>query len=187
VLKARLEEAYTYITIFSNLVRYALHLSDKEFIEFEQEYKLLDLYLRLEKLRFGESLTYNIETNEGMEDILLPSMIIQPFVENALVHGLLHKKEGSRHLHIAFLLQDDCLLCTVSDNGIGRAAAKKLQQKRGKEYRSFSGEAIRRRFEVLRQQYHLKNMGYVYEDLNDNNGKACGTRVHICLPIRHAY
>lgn len=187
VLKARLEEAYSYITIFSSLVRYTLHLSDKEFIEFEQEYKLLELYLKLEKLRFGDALTYNIEAADGVEDVLLPSMIIQPFVENALIHGLLHKKEGSKHLHVAFLLKENYLLCTVSDNGIGREAAKRLQQKRGKNYRSFSGEAIRRRFEVLRQQYKLQNMGYVYEDLTDSYGDACGTRVHICLPVQYAY
>jgi hypothetical protein len=91
ILKGDVENSYSYITTFSNLVRRTLNYSDKDFIDFDQEIKLLELYLSLEKLRFKKTLKYEIVA-DNITDILLPPLLIQPFIENALVHGLLHKE-----------------------------------------------------------------------------------------------
>ncbi len=182
ILKGNIEQSYSYITTFSNLVRRTLNYSDKEFIDFEQEIKLLELYLSLEKLRFKNELSYTINT-EGIEDITLPPLLIQPFVENALAHGLLHK-EGEKRLGITFSLGES-LTCTIEDNGIGREKAKAIRERQRNEHESFSGNAIRKRFDILSQS--LKgNFGYIYEDIY-LGGKAAGTKVTLTIPFKQQF
>jgi hypothetical protein len=182
ILKGDVEHSYSYITTFSNLVRRTLNYSEKDFIDFEQEIKLLELYLSLEKLRFKKDFTYTIQY-DGVEDVMLPPLLVQPFIENALVHGLLHK-EGEKHLKITFTLKDE-LTCTIEDNGIGRAAARVIRQRQRAEHESFSGEAIKRRFEILSQVFEGE-FGYEYEDLYENT-TANGTKVTLNIPVRLKY
>ena len=182
ILKGDVERSYSYITTFSNLVRRTLSYSDKDFIDFEQELKLLELYLSLEKLRFKKDFSFNIITND-ITDIQIPPMLIQPFIENALVHGLLHK-EGEKKLTITFTLNHH-LICVVEDNGIGREQAKAIKLRQRSDHESFSVQAIRKRFEILSE--HFKGeLGYTYSDLIEN-GKAVGTRVTIQLPIKRKF
>ncbi len=180
ILKGDVEKSYSYIATFSNLVRRTLNYSDKDFIDFEQEIKLLELYLSLEKLRFKRDLTYSIETN-GIVDIQIPPMLIQPFIENALAHGLLHL-EGEKKLRISFAL-NDVLTCIVEDNGVGRDRSKTIAQRSGHE--SFSGNAIHKRFEILSSALG-GCFNYFYEDLYEDR-KATGTRVVITIPVRREY
>lgn len=182
ILKGDVEQSYSYITTFSNLVRRTLNYSDKDFIDFEQELKLLELYLSLEKLRFKKDFSYHIETNE-ITDVQIPPMLIQPFIENALVHGLLHK-EGEKKLKISFKLNDH-LICLIEDNGIGRDQAKIIKERQRTDHESFSVQAIRRRFEILSVHFQGE-LGYTYEDLEEN-GKPAGTRVRLQIPVRHKY
>lgn len=182
VLKGDIENTYTYITTFSNLVRKTLSYSEKEFIDFEQEVQLLELYLSLEKLRFKKQFEYHI-SGKDIEGIMVPPLLIQPFVENALVHGLLHK-EGDRRLNIHFELKE-VLVCTIEDNGVGREESKQINMRKNKQYESFSTAAIRRRFEILS---HLLtgDLGYDYEDLSEN-GVITGTRVVLKIPVKYRY
>jgi hypothetical protein len=182
ILKGDVEHSYSYITTFSNLVRRTLNYSDKDFIDFEQELKLLELYLSLEKLRFKKDFSFILETN-SITDIQIPPMLIQPFIENALVHGLLHK-EGVKKLKISFKLNDH-LICTIEDNGIGRAQAKAIKERQRIDHESFSVQAIRKRFEILSSHFQGE-LGYTYEDLEEN-GKASGTRVILQIPVRHKF
>jgi len=182
VLKGDIENSYSYITTFSNLVRRTLNYSDKDFIDFEQEIKLLELYLSLEKLRFKKDFTFTIEINNTI-DIMIPPLLVQPFIENSLVHGLLHK-EGSKILKISFELADT-LICTVEDNGIGREKAKARKQRQKTEHESFSGKAIHRRFEIL-SHVHKAEFGYVYEDLK-KDGVGIGTKVILRMPAKHKF
>ncbi|MBN8695329.1 MAG: histidine kinase [Bacteroidetes bacterium] len=182
VLKGDVENSYSYITTFSNLVRRTLNYSEKDFIDFEQEIKLLELYLSLEKLRFKKELNYTIQTN-NITDILIPPLLIQPFVENALIHGLLHK-DGEKRLHIHFELKN-VLICTIEDNGVGREKAKAIKQRQRSEHESFSGKAIHKRFEILSNVFDGA-FGYEYEDLYENKD-ACGTRVILKIPIKHKF
>ncbi|MEO6301559.1 MAG: histidine kinase [Bacteroidia bacterium] len=182
VLKGDVENSYSYITTFSNLVRRTLNYSDKDFIDFDQEIKLLEIYLSLEKLRFKKDLQYTLET-KGIENVMLPPLMIQPFIENALIHGLLHK-EGERKLRITFKL-NETLECIIEDNGIGREKAKAIKQRQKVEHESFSGKAIHNRFEILSNVFKGK-YGYTYEDLYENN-ESIGTRVTLKLPIKHKF
>jgi LytS/YehU family sensor histidine kinase len=182
ILKGDVEHSYSYITTFSNLVRRTLNYSDKDFIDFEQELKLLELYLSLEKLRFKKDFSYDLDSN-GITDIQVPPMMIQPFIENALVHGLLHK-EGEKKLKISFKLNDH-LICIIEDNGIGRAQAKAIKERQRTDHESFSVQAIRKRFEILSSHFQGE-LGYVYEDLEEN-GKPSGTRVILQIPVRHKF
>lgn len=182
ILKGDTEQSYTYITTFSNLVRRTLSYSEKDFIDFEQELKLLELYLSLEKLRFRKDLVYELHA-ENVEDIMIPPLLIQPFIENALVHGLLHK-EGEKKLIIRFELKAD-LVCIIEDNGIGREKAKSIRMRQRSDHESFSGKAIRNRFEILSNVMDGA-FGYTYEDLY-LDGNACGTRVTLTIPVRHKF
>ena len=182
VLRGDIDQSYGFINKFSNLVRRTLDYSDKDFIEFEQEIKLIELYLSLEKLRFKDSLTYTIDEG-GVEDILVPPMLIQPFIENALLHGLLHQ-EGPKELHIAFSL-GEVLTCTVTDNGVGREKAKSIRERQNLEHDSFSGKAIKKRFEIL-EKYFGGSLGFQYEDLYQD-GQAVGTKVVLHIPVKHLY
>lgn len=182
ILKGNVEHSYSYITTFSNLVRRTLSYSEKDFIDFDQEIKLLELYLSLEKLRFKKDFNYSIDF-KNVEDIMLPPLLIQPFIENSLIHGLLHK-EGQKNLKITFELKDT-LICIVEDNGVGREKSKAIKLRQRSEHESFSGKAIHKRFEILSNIYK-GNFGYNYEDLYENN-EAIGTRVILTIPIKHKF
>jgi len=182
VLKGDVENSYSYITTFSNLVRRTLNYSEKDFIDFEQEIKLLELYLSLEKLRFKKDFNYTIECI-GIQDIMIPPLLVQPFIENSLVHGLLHK-DGQKNLKITFELAD-VLICTIEDNGVGREKAKAIKQRQRSEHESFSGKAIHKRFEILSNVFDGE-FGYAYEDLVEN-GTPCGTKVILKIPVKHKF
>jgi hypothetical protein len=177
ILKGNVEYSYSYITTFSNLVRKTLNYSEREFIEFEQEIELLELYLSLEKLRFKSEFTYSIDTN-SISSIKIPPMLIQPFIENALGHGLIHR-DGEKILHISFELQD-VLLCKIEDNGVGRNKAKEIRERQRADHESFSGKAIQKRFEILSNHYNGK-LGFEYEDKIEN-GESTGTIVYLKIP-----
>lgn len=179
VLQGDVENSYTYIATFSSLVRKTLNYSEKDFIDFEEEIQLIEIYLSLEKLRFKKDLDYQINTNK-IDDILIPPLLIQPFIENALVHGLLHK-EGFKKLTISFELNEN-LICTIEDNGIGREKARAIRARQRSEHVSFSGKAIQNRFDILSNIYERK-FGYQYEDLVEN-GIATGTKVSLTIPIQ---
>lgn len=182
VLKGDVTNSYTFITKFSNLVRRTLNYSDKDFIDFDQEAKLLELYLSLEKLRFKESLEFTMETNE-IDDIQVPPMLIQPFIENALLHGLLHK-EGLKKLKIEFKL-GETLICEITDNGIGREKSKEIKERQRSEHESFAIGAIKKRFEILEKHFEGE-LGFEYIDLKEGE-TILGTKVILKIPIKRKF
>lgn len=178
VLKGDKKNSYTYITKFAGLVRKTLNYSDKDLIELHQEVKLIELYLTIEQLRFKEDFEYELDYPEI--EVLVPPMIVQPFIENALVHGLLHK-DGLRKLNITFELKET-LYCEITDNGIGREMAEKIKKRqRGEDHESFSVSANNKRFKILSELYEGQ-FGYTYVDLI-KDGEPCGTKVILMLPI----
>lgn len=179
ILKGDVENSYSSIITFSNLVRKTLDYSGKNHVEFEQEIELIKLYLALEKLRFKSSLTVVLSV-PSIENILIPPMLIQPFIENALLHGLLHK-EGERILTISFEYNEKELICIVEDNGIGRQQSQAIAERRGGKHVSFSGSAIEKRFEILNKSA-IGKVGFHYEDLIED-GVGIGTKVTISIPF----
>ncbi len=183
ILKQDTDASYDYIVLFAELIRNTLSYSNQDFIPLEKESDFLKVYLKLEKLRFGNSFNYsiNLEEKEGLE---VPSLLIQPFIENALVHGLLHKT-GDKKLTINFRFIDDTLQCVITDNGIGRKKAQEIAKRQGNRHESFALNAIEKRLKIFKKQYN-ENIGYVIEDLYKNE-TTIGTKVILTMPFRKRF
>lgn len=148
-----------------------------------EEIEVLELYLTLEHMRFEKSFSYHIQTDEELEadEILIPSMLLQPYVENALWHGLMHKP-ADRNLCIVFRKISDAVFeCVIEDNGIGRKKALELKQQQSKTKRHVSkGMTISKdRIELLQKQEQHALLDII--DKYDEKGKASGTKVVIEL------
>lgn len=179
ILKGDKNASYKYLNKLSVILRNILAHSEKDFIDAEEELKMIISYLDLEQLRFNGQLTYEIEGQDQLQGIELPSMVIQPFVENAVKHGLLHKS-GSKKVIIRFELKE-YLLCEITDNGIGRTASGAIQNSQGINRNSFSTSSIQKRFAILKEYYEL-NLGFDYEDLVEND-EPSGTKVILRIPF----
>ncbi|MBL4705450.1 MAG: histidine kinase, partial [Flavobacteriales bacterium] len=179
VLKGDVDNSYAFINKFASLVRKTLDFSDKDTIRLTDEIKLIQVYLELEKLRFKDNFEFSIILPENGE-VNVPPMLIQPFIENALVHGLLHKK-GIKRLTVTFKL-DLVLTCTIEDNGVGRIKAREIKERQQGHHESFSLTAIKRRFEIL-GNYYDSELGYHYEDLTPTEANDVATRVVLRIPI----
>jgi two-component system, LytTR family, sensor kinase len=179
ILQGNITEANRYLSKFSKLQREVLNHSDQNFISLEKELEVLNLYLELEQLRFDGNFNYEIKIDEAIDDdeIKIPPMIVQPFVENAIWHGLM-TKQGDRWVHIHFSLSsDDVLVCTVTDNGIGREAATRLKQHGHTQHKSKGLSLVYDRLSILQQQYG-RAFEVTIKDLFENNVPA-GTEVKL--------
>jgi len=179
ILEKDTDASYDYIVLFSDLVRNALEYSNASYISLEEEIEFLDTYLQLEKLRFGSDFRFNI-ANGVNDTIKVPSLIIQPFVENAVVHGLFHK-DGYKELQITFSIDENTLQCVIKDNGIGRDESKKIQDRQGDMHDSYALDAVAKRLKILENKHNQK-AGFTIEDLIKND-IALGTLVRIQLPF----
>ena len=183
ILQEKKEGAYKYISKFAMLVRKTLNQSDQEFIELEEELSLLTIYLELEQLRFKKHFSYEINAHE-IEDIEIPPMLIQPIVENAIKHGLLHKK-GEKSLSVNYSLNNALLTCVVKDNGIGRTKAIEIKKRKKHQNKSFAMNSIESRFDLLKSIYG-GDLGIEYID-HQLDGKPTGTEVVVKIPYRHKF
>jgi hypothetical protein len=180
VMKGDKDQSYDYITSFANLVRRTLDYSEQETISVDEEIKLLEVYLSLEKLRFKNDFNYQFNYDD-IPDVRIPPMLIQPFIENSLVHGLIHKK-GQKQLTIT-LKVEDVLICTIEDNGIGRIAAAEIKERQQENHKSFAITAIDNRFKILRS-YYDPSIGYVYQDFDPAKEMDVTTRLTIRIPFK---
>ncbi len=179
------KQANMFLGKFSDLMRMVLDLSNRQFVSLSEELRLLNLYLELEALRFEDELKYFIEVASDIQtdQIEIPSLLIQPYVENAIKHGLLHKKNNCRlTIVIKKDTQPNVLLVTVSDNGVGRQEAENIKKRRGINHISFATGANEKRLELLnfgKQKY----IGVEIADKQDSYGNATGTAVTIRIPV----
>lgn len=173
------KQAVRYLNNFAKLMRLTLESSMEHLHAVETEVSILKNYLELEKLRFGEKFDFAIEVDEAIDyNIALPPMLVQPHVENAILHGLKPKSEPG-FLKISFLLRGELLCCTIEDNGIGREKARSLQRKR--DHRSRATEINRDRIRLLRNSLSQEVELHI-QDLRDQRGEPRGTRVVLQLP-----
>lgn len=184
ILKGDVDQANRYLSKFSRLQREVLNNSDQNFISLDKEIEILKLYLELEQLRFNENFDYSIllEDDIDPDELKIPPMILQPFIENAIWHGLM-PKQGMKKLSIAFkLVNDDMLECIVEDNGIGREAALKLKSENqaGTNHQSRGLRLVYDRLQLLQQQFR-KPFTATISDITDNTGNVTGTRVSLVL------
>ncbi|MGH2667231.1 sensor histidine kinase [Flavobacterium sp.] len=178
------ETASAFLVKFSRLIRIYLEHSRESEVQLEEELKALRLYLELEKDRFEDALEYSIVVDKQIDFFTtkIPSLFIQPYIENALKHGLLHKK-NNRKLDVSFLLNEnkDSITCIITDNGIGRKAAEALNNKRAHLHKSFATNANQKRVELINKTRPKKTSVEV-EDLYDDDNPI-GTRVSIVIPL----
>ena len=180
ILTGNSDGAAMYLSKFSKLLRMILLHSDQELLSLREEIEILKLYLELESLRFYDTFEYRIECEPGLDldEYKLPTLLVQPFVENAIWHGLLHKK-GMRSLSIRFETEDDdALVCIIEDNGIGRAAAAKINSIGGHTGKGMSSSA--ERLQVMTSRNGRKNTLQII-DLMAEDHTATGTCVRITI------
>jgi len=185
IVSQQTTRAYKYLTVFSNFLRSLLNYAEKNFIPLDEELKILEMYIELEALRFDQSFTWEIKTDEHLanDEVLVPTLMIQPFVENAIWHGLLHKT-GEKKLLISFQNStEEFLTCTVEDNGVGRAEATRIRQNKitSMVHESKGIGIIRERLQLLEQKTG-KPARLEVNDLYDQQQQATGTKVIITIP-----
>ncbi len=181
IFKNEPKEAVKYLTSFAKLMRLTLESSRQTTVPLQNELQLLKNYIALEQLRFGHSFEYAFEVDDDVDpyEVNIPPMLLQPFVENAILHGLRHKKEGEGMLIISFTLNQDKLLCMIRDNGVGREKSRELNAKRGKS--SLATSITEERIALLSKSLG-QPVSFEIVDLKDEAGTATGTEVRITFP-----
>jgi len=179
--------AAKYLAKFAQLMRRSLEYSELEIISLEEEIEFLEEYLYInEKLRFENRLKYDIIIDEEIEEDILgvPTMIIQPYVENAIEHGLRTRDKGLIKV-LFFLYDEDTILCVVEDNGIGRAKAHQLRMKdpQYQNHRSRGTKITEKRLEILHRAKHEESFIEIIDLVDEETGEAKGTRVEIRIPV----
>lgn len=176
--------ASDYLGKFADLIRIYLHHSNRGIIYLQEELNCLEMYLELEELRFEDKLKYELSVDESVdtEMIMIPTMLIQPYVENALKHGLLHKK-GNGKLTISIQSATaEYIVCIIEDNGIGREKAFEIKARKDKTYESIGTQVTQDRLDLLNYGKE-KPIGVVIEDLyEEGTRKPKGTKVVITIP-----
>ena len=174
--------AMTYLSKFARLMRNILENSRKSLILLSDEISTLELYIELERIRFKQKFDYQIKTEPELpvDTIYIPPMLIQPFVENSIKHGLRHKS-GKGILEVEFEKSHQYIKCTVKDNGIGREKSKTLDKDKNKNHRSLGMQVTRERLEILSKAKGL-TAGFKITDLKNENGENEGTLVVINIP-----
>jgi ligand-binding sensor domain-containing protein len=181
ISKKDFESAYLYLSKFSTLMRTILENSNKKWIPIEEEVNTLKLYMDLEMLRFKNKFEYRIEIDPGIDiaEDCIPTMIIQPYVENAIWHGLLHK-EGKGDILVRFKKEEEQILCTIEDNGIGIMRSGEIKKEKFKTHNSLGMQITRDRLDLINAQQHQQSVITVTDLLR--SGEPCGTRIEILFP-----
>ena len=183
ILNEEPDKAVKYISRFSRLMRNILDSSDNEQIPLSKEIATIENYLELQKVRFTHKFDFlvNVDDHIDAENIFIPPMLAQPFIENAIEHGI-KPMETKGLINLNIQLRNDTLTIEIEDNGIGRKKAGELLQKQDKDHKSMAIDITRQRIEVINRK--LKNpIRFEIEDLVHENGEAAGTRVVFEVPV----
>lgn len=186
ILAEEIDKASEYLSNFAKLLRMVLMHSEKNFISLREEVDLLQHYLRIEALRTSKPFEFNILIDEGInpDEFFVPGMLIQPFLENAIWHGLMNK-EGQRKLQIHWRrLKEDVLMCEILDNGIGREQSSRRHGNglRGESHTSKGMSLCMERVELYKALFNTTFNIHVF-DLYSEDGLAEGTKVNIAFEI----
>jgi ligand-binding sensor domain-containing protein len=175
-------QAKRYLAKFARLMRLILENAREEFIPLRNEMDILENYLELEKLSINDKFDFTITTAEVIdpENIEIPPMMIQPFVENAIIHGI-KKKEGKGVIHIRFEVKNELMTCTITDNGVGRKKSGEVNGQSRPNHKSTGISVTRKRLEQYGAHLRL-NAGIEFLDLEEA-GKPAGTQVVISIPF----
>lgn len=182
------ESATHYLSKFARLTRKILEGSLYDLIALEDELEIIQLYLELEAMRYDGKLQFEIKTDPGLpvSDIEIPTMIIQPYVENAVIHGIAHKT-GPGKIKVEFTATPDGLACVITDNGVGREKARQLETENEKTKTSTSGKRQSLGLNLINEKIalmnkaHQKDIEVITEDIDGTQQGASGTRVTVLI------
>lgn len=183
ILKNEVESASDYIAKFSKLLRMILNYSRQDMITVYDEIQTLKLYLEFERLRFDGGFEFDLQIDgQAVLDCHIPPMIIQPFVENAIWHGLMPRKDDKGHIHVSFRREDGLLLVSVHDNGIGRQKARENKTKASLKEGSVGLQITKERLRTLTRRTGRLNEFQII-DLFDEQEQPIGTLVKLSFEI----
>lgn len=177
------KESNKFITDFASIIRQTLDLTDKKFISITEERKYLTTYLNIEQARFQNKFSHQITVDENVsvDENIIPPLLLQPFLENSIRHGMRNLSGRKGALTINFKKEGNYLVCTIDDNGIGRFAAAKLKDGFSAEYQSKGSNLVAQRIENLNRELNTKIEMQIFDKII--NGNAEGTTVILKLPF----
>lgn len=175
-------EANRYISSFAKLMRMILDASKEKYIYLDQELEMLKLYIELEQLRFEGKFDYKIEIDPQIDTMTteIPSLILQPFIENAINHGLMHRKEKGL-LHLKMDARSDSLFINLNDNGIGIENSISMKRNDEGHHKSQGGSLIKDRIDLMNEMYNT-NIEFSMADLHSESSEFPGTKIEITIP-----
>ncbi len=178
------QRANRFLSLFATLVRETLYFSGRQRIKVSEEVNYLRRYLEMEKMRFGDNFSYKIEVDESVEAdfVEMPALLLQPYVENAIRHGIRYKQDETGILSISFRVEKEVLHIKIRDNGIGRQKSKELKGRQHIEYQSRGMELGQKRIDILNSLQQNK-ISIEIHDLSDEAGNAAGTEVYLKIPV----
>lgn len=184
VMEKDIRGANEYITHFSRLIRQTLDISARAEISIREEIQYLSTYLELEKRRFEEAFDYDIFVDAAIDRTtqMIPSMILQPYVENAILHGIAHREDRKGLISVSIRSDGRYLICTVEDNGVGRERAAQFKSREPTPYPSRAMEMTARRIDILNRTMK-EPIDAVIEDVTKETGRGEGTRVIVRFPV----
>ena len=181
ILDNETKSASRYLSKFAQMIRMTLNHSKETFVTLQETIEYLHAYLGMEQLRFGSSFSYKIETTgkPEEEEINIPTLMIQPLAENAIWHGLMHKK-GDKKIVIRFVETDDMVTCTIEDNGIGIRQSEKMKMVSKRPHVGLDN--LRNRIKIMNKKYDM-NCSLDIADLGERNDDQTGTLVTLKFRI----
>ena len=180
IINNRKEEAADYLTVFSDLIRIVLNNSKKRFISLEDEIEALNLYMEIENIRLEDkfSVNWHIDKNINLSSIVIPPLTIQPFVENSIWHGFVHK-DGKGELNLSIIQENGNLVIQIKDDGVGREKSKEIEKNHPRK-RSFGIEITQQRLD-----YGKISSEVIINDLFDSSNNSKGTEVILKMPLKN--
>ncbi|MFT3793110.1 sensor histidine kinase [Flavobacterium sp.] len=184
ILKKQETEAYTYLAKFSKLIRLVLHNSQQQMLPLHEELETIKLYIELEQLRFSDSFDFECVISDEVDEFetMVPAMIIQPYLENAIWHGLMNL-DGQRRgkISLRFAKENELLRIEITDNGIGRQLSE--QYRKENTHQPVAMKITEQRIMIVNQQYENQQINVAVTDLFDSQGLPSGTQVVLWLPL----
>lgn len=184
ILKKDKQEAYDYLSKFAKLIRMVLNNSQEKDLSLGQELDMIKLYVELEQLRFNNSFEFKVSVEENLSEqtITVPAMLIQPYVENAIWHGIMNL-DSNKHgvLILTVTVENSVLKIVIEDNGVGRESSKKFKE--ADAHKPVGMVLTEKRLQMINKLHEYKHAKVTVTDLYDENKKPSGTKVEITMPV----
>jgi LytS/YehU family sensor histidine kinase len=183
IVKNSTHAAIKYLAKFSKLMRLTLEYSKESLIPIHKEIESLQNYLELEQLRFNDAFQFEInKSNEIEDDVAIPPLLLQPFIENAIIHGM-NPKVKTGLIVLDFYIETESLVCVVTDNGIGINKSKEIKEKKVTMHKSMALDITKKRLEMMKSATS-KEESVTIEEIVENE-EVKGTKVLLVLPLQY--